>query len=108
MKSRYIASGGDANSVARKVAREEIEKQMKERCPQCEQSIANQVAAVMCRALALNHGFGKKRLKNLIKETEWLFELCDMDGKKYKATDCIEWLRDAMGIDLKRGANEQT
>lgn len=108
MKSRWIASGGDANAIARKVAREEIEKQMKERCPQCEQSIANQVAAVMCKALAINHGFGKKRLKALISETEWLFELCALDGKNWKATDCIKWLRDEMGIDLERGTNEQT
>lgn len=106
MKSRYIASGGDANAIARKVAREEIEKQMKERCPQCEQSIANQVAAVMCKALAINHGFGKKRLKALISETEWLFELCALDGKNWKATDCIKWLRDEMGIDLEKGSEQ--
>lgn len=108
MKSNYLTSGSDYRKASYAVAKAEIDKITQERCPVCQQSIANQVAAVMCRALALNHGFGKKRLKNLIKETEWLFELCDMDGKKYKATDCIEWLRDAMGIDLERGVNEQT
>ena len=102
MKSNYLTSGSDYRKASYAVAKAEIDKITQERCPVCQQSIANQVAAVMCRALALNHGFGKKRLKNLIKETEWLFELCDMDGKKYKATDCIEWLRDAMGIDLER------
>ena len=108
MKSRYIANTGDANAVARKVAREEIEKHTKEICPSCQQNIANQVAAVMCRALALNHGFGKKRLKALISETEWLFELCDLDGKRWKATDCIKWLRDEMGIDLERSEQSDT
>ena len=102
MRSRYIANTGDANAVARKVAREEIEKHTKEICPSCQQNIANQVAAVMCKALALNHGFGKKRLKALISETEWLFELCDLDGKRWKATDCIKWLRDEMNIDLEK------
>lgn len=108
MKSNYISNKSESRKIAWEIAKEEIERQKANVCPDCQQSIANQVAAVMCRALALNHGFGKKRLKNLIKETEWLFELCDMDGKKYKATDCIEWLRDAMGIDLERDANEQT
>lgn len=103
MKSRYIASGGDANSVARKVAREEIEKQMKERCPQCEQSIANQVAAVMCKALNVRYGFGKERLRQIITDTENLFELCAVDGKRFQATQAVEWLRDAMGIDLNKG-----
>ena len=103
MKSRYIASGGDANTVARKVAREEIEKQMKERCPQCEQSIANQVAAVMCKALNVRYGFGKERLRQIITDTENLFELCAVDGKRFQATQAVEWLRDAMGIDLNKG-----
>lgn len=103
MKSRYIASGGDANSVARKVAREEIEKQMKERCPQCEQSIANQVAAVMCKALNIRYGFGKERLRQIITDTENLFELCAVDGKRFQATQAVDWLRDAMGIDLNKG-----
>ena len=107
MKSRYIASGGDANSVARKVAREEIEKQMKERCPQCEQSIANQVAAVMCKALNVRYGFGKERLRQIITDTENLFELCAIDGKRFQATQAVEWLK-SIGIDLERGSNEQT
>ena len=103
MKSRWIASGGDANAIARKVAREEIEKQMKERCPQCEQSIANQVAAVMCKALNVRYGFGKELLRQIITDTENLFELCAIDGKRFNATQCVDWLRDAMGIDLNKG-----
>ena len=103
MKSRWIASGGDANAIARKVAREEIEKQMKERCPQCEKSIGNQVAAVMCKALNVRYGFGKERLRQIITDTENLFELCAVDGKRFQATQAVEWLRDAMGIDLNKG-----
>ena len=34
------------------VAREEVERQKAEICPACERSVANQVAAVMCRVLA--------------------------------------------------------
>ena len=76
---------------------------MKERCPQCEQSIANQVAAVMCKALSIRYGFGKERLRQIITDTENLFELCAVDGKRFQATQAVEWLRDAMGIDLNKG-----
>ena len=108
MKANYLSSRGDFNSASREIARQEIEKYKKTVCVSCEKSIGNQVAAVMCRALALNHGFGKKRLKALISETEWLFELCDLDGKRWKATDCIKWLRDEMGIDLERSEQSDT
>ena len=102
MKANYIGNKSDYNKIAMQVAREEVERQKATICPACEQNIGNQVAAVMCRSLAINHGFGKKRLKALISETEWLFELCDLDGKRWKATDCIKWLRDEMGIDLEK------
>lgn len=107
MKSRYIANTGDANAVARKVAREEIEKHTKEICPSCQQNIANQVAAVMCKALNVRYGFGKERLRQIITDTENLFELCAVDGKRFQATQAVEWLK-SIGIDLERGANEQT
>ena len=101
MKSNYIANKSDQRKLALEVAKEEIERQKATVCVRCEQSIANQVAAVMCKALAVNHGFGKKRLKALISETEWLFELCNLDGKRYQATDCIKWLK-SIGIDLEK------
>ena len=101
MKSHYIANAGDANAVARKVARAEIERQKATVCPACEQSIANQVAAVMCKALNVRYGFGKERLRQIITDTENLFELCAIDGKRFQATQAVGWLRDAMGIDLE-------
>ena len=106
MKANYIANRSDQRKLALEVAKEEIERQKATVCVSCEQSIANQVAVVMCKALAINHGFGKKRLKALISETEWLFELCALDGKNWKATDCIKWLRDEMGIDLEKGSEQ--
>lgn len=107
MKSNYLSSGSDYRKASYAVAKAEIDKITQERCPVCQQGIANQVAAVMCKALAINHGFGKKRLKALISETEWLFELCALDGKNWKATDCIKWLRDEMGIDLENRAEQR-
>ena len=103
MKSHYIANTGDANAVARKVARTEIEKHTKEICPSCQQSIANQVAAVMCKALNIRYGFSKQRLETIIRDTENLFSLCAVDGKRFNAVQAVEWLRDAMGIDLNKG-----
>lgn len=103
MKSRYIASKTESEKIAIRIAREEVERQKKQVCPACEQSIANQVAAVMCKALSVRYGFGKQRLQQIITDTENLFAVCAADGKRFKATQCIEWLRDAMLIDLNKG-----
>ena len=101
MKANYIASKSDQRKLALEVAKEEIERQKATVCVSCEQSIANQVAAVMLKALHDNFGFGKNRMCRLIDCTESLFELCAADGKRYQATDCIKWLRDCIGIDLE-------
>lgn len=101
MKSHYLANKGEQKRIAMEVAREEMERQKKLICPACEQSIANQVAAVMCKALQVRYGFGKQRLQQIITDTETLFEVCAIDGKRFNATQCVEWLRDAMGIDLE-------
>lgn len=103
MKSNYLSSRGDFNSASREIARQEIEKQKATVCPACEQMIANQVAAVMCKALNVRYGFGKERLRQIITDTENLFELCAVDGKRFNAIQCVDWLRDAMGIDLNKG-----
>lgn len=103
MKSRYIASKTESEKIAIRIAREEVERQKKLVCPACEQSVANQVAAVMCKALNVRYGFGKQRLQQIITDTENLFAVCAADGKRFQATQCVEWLRDAMGIDLNKG-----
>lgn len=102
MKSNYIANKSDQRKLALEVAKEEIERQKLTVCKNCEKNIGDQVLAVVCKALATNHGFGKKRLKALVSETQWLFDLCELDGKRYKAIDCVKWLKDSMGIDLNK------
>ena len=103
MKANYIANRSDQRKLALEVAKEEIERQKATVCVNCEQSIANQVAAVMCKALNVRYGFGKERLRQIIADTENLFELCAVDGKRFNAVQAVEWLRDAMGIDLNKG-----
>lgn len=100
MKANYLSSKGDQKRMAMEVAREEMERQKKLICPSCEQSVANQVAAVMCKALSVRYGFGKQRLQQIITDTENLFAVCAADGKRFNALQAVEWLRDAMGIDL--------
>ena len=107
MKSNYIGNKSDQRKLALEVAKEEIERQKATVCVSCEQSIANQVAAVMLKALHDNFGFGKDRMCRLIDCTENLFELCAIDGKRFNAVQAVEWLK-SIGIDLERGANEQT
>lgn len=103
MKSNYIANKGDQKKVALEVARQEIERQKKFVCKDCEQNIGNQVTAMILKVLHDEYGFGKQRLQKVIEFTEGLFLLCAVDGKRFNAVQAVEWLRDAMGIDLNKG-----
>ena len=103
MKAHYIANKSEQRKLALEVAKEEIERQKATVCKSCEQSIANQVAAVMCKALSVRYGFGKQRLQQIITDTENLFSLCAVDGKRFNAVQAVEWLKDTMGIDLNKG-----
>lgn len=107
MKSRYIASRTESEKIAIRIAREEVERQKAIVCPACEQNIGNQVTAMILKVLHDEYGFGKQRLKNVIECTEGLFSLCAIDGKRFQATQAVEWLK-SIGIDLERGSNEQT
>ena len=100
MKANYLSSGSDYRKASYDVAKAEIDKITKERCPVCQQGIANQVAAVMCKALNVRYGFGRERLQQIITDTENLFELCAIDGKRFNAVQAVEWLK-SIGIDLE-------
>lgn len=103
MKSNYIANRSDQRRMAYQVAKEEIEKQKTEICPACENRIGQQVTAMICKVLHDEFGFGKSRLQKVIDSTENLFSLCEMDGERFSAVQAVEWMRDAMGIDLNKG-----
>jgi hypothetical protein len=102
MKSNYIANRSDQRKLALEVAKEEIERQKATVCVNCEQSIGNQVMAMILKVLHDEYGFGKKRMQDVVNKTESLFRLCMIDGKKYSSMQAVDWLRDAMGIDLER------
>lgn len=103
MKARYIASKTESEKVAIRIAREEIIRQKTEICPACENRIGQQVTAMICKVLHDDFGFGKSRLQKVIDSTENLFSLCEMDGERFSAVQAVEWLRDAIGIDLNKG-----
>ena len=103
MKSRYIASKTESEKIAIRIAREEVERQKAIVCPACEQNIGNHSCTDFTQCLHDEYGFGKQRLKNVIECTEGLFLLCAVDGKRFNAVQAVEWLRDAMGIDLNKG-----
>lgn len=107
MKSRYIASKTESEKIAIRIARDEVERQKAIVCPACEQSIGNQVTAMILKVLHDEYGFGKARLQHVLECAEGLFLLCAADGKRFQATQAVEWLK-SIGIDLERGANEQT
>lgn len=102
MKARYIASKTESEKVAIRIAREEIIRQKTEICPACENRIGQQVTAMICKVLHDEFGFGKSRLQKVVDSTENLFSLCEIDGERFSAVQAVEWMRDAMGIDLER------
>lgn len=103
MKANYIGNKSDYNKLAMQVAREEVERQKKTVCVDCEKNIGDQVLAVTLKALQVRYGFGKKRMEVIVHDVENLFSLCAVDGKRFNAVQAVEWLRDAMGIDLNKG-----
>lgn len=104
MKSHYIANRSDQRKLALEVAKEELNRQKQEICPECEQYIGQQVTAVLLKVLHDQYGFGKRKLKNIMEYANGLFELCRYNPDMFQATQCMVWLKDEMGIDL----NEQT
>lgn len=102
MKAHYMKSKSEQRRMAYQVAKEEIEKQKTEICPACENRIGQQVTAMICKVLHDDFGFGKSRLQKVIGSTENLFSLCEMDGERFSAVQAVNWMRDAMGIDLEK------
>lgn len=102
MKANYIGNKSDQRKLALEVAKEEIERQKKTVCVNCENNIGNQVLAVTLKALYVRYGFGKKRMEVIVQDVENLFSLCAVDGKRFQATQAVKWLKDSMGIDLER------
>ena len=103
MKANYIGNKSDQRKLALEVAKEEIERQKKTVCVDCEKNIGDQVLAVTLKALHDEFGFGKQRLQQIVQDVENLFSLCAVDGKRFNAVQAVEWLNDSMGIDLNKG-----
>ena len=102
MKSAYITSRSESDRRARQIAREEVERQKAEFCPDCMANMERQTISIMCKVLHDNFDFTKEMLEDLIDCAEAIGLFIHDRGDDYKCT--VDWLRDAMGIDL----NEQT
>ena len=98
MKANYITNKSDQRKLAIEVAREEIKRQKEQFCEKCQQRMEMQTIAVMCKALNVLYGFGKERLKKLIESSEGIGTMMHDTNSDYDGA--VEWLRDAMGIDL--------
>jgi hypothetical protein len=66
MKSAYITSRSESDRRARQIAREEVERQKAEFCPDCMANMERQTISIMCKVLHDNYGFDKEKLKDLI------------------------------------------
>ena len=106
MKSNYIRDGGaESRQRLREVAKEEIRKQKKEFCPQCEEQIQTQVIALLCHTLHVRFGFGAKRLTELLQLARGTDKLT-VDSRKDDGI-WVEWLREKMGIVLVQPKKER-
>ena len=99
MKSAYITSRSESDRRARQIAREEVERQKAEFCPECIANAERQTISIMCKVLHDNYGFDKEKLKDLISCAEAIGLFIHDRGDDYKCA--VDWLRDAMGIDLE-------
>lgn len=100
MRSNVLLSKSDMRKMSMEVAREELARQKNEICPACEQSIGNQVTAVLLKVLHDQYGFGKRKMQNVMDYANGIFDLCRRDGDRFQATQCVEWLK-SIGIDLE-------
>lgn len=99
MKSNWIRKGGaEQRQMFREIAKEEIKKQKAEFCPGCQERMAAQAIAVICKALHDRYGFGKARLAELIDCAEGFGQFLHDSGDKYD--DAVRWMEDKMGIVL--------
>lgn len=106
MKAHYIQNKAQSERIAHRVAKEELQRQKDEFCPKCVQKVGNQILAVVCKALHMQYGFGKKRLRRLCDSTDNLFDLLAAYKDDYNANQAVEWLKERMGIDLVNDYSE--
>ena len=106
MKSNWIRKGGaEQRQMFREIAKEEIAKQKKEFCPGCQERMAAQAIAVVCKALHDRYGFGKARIAELISCAEGFGQFLHDSGDKYD--DAVRWMEEKMDIVLIGQKEEQ-
>lgn len=69
--------------------------------------VANQLIAVFFTALHKDFGFGKTRLVRVKESIETYFSLMQTGvfNKSFTPIDCINYLKDELGIDVDKGGN---
>ena len=99
MKANYITNRSDQRRIAIEAAKDEIKRQKAEFCPECMANMERQTISIMCKVLHDNFDFTKEMLEDLIDCSEAIGLFIHDRGDDYKCT--VDWLRDAMGIDLE-------
>ena len=103
MKSAYITSRSESDRRARQIAREEVERQKAEFCPGCMANMERQTLSIMCKVLYDNFGFSKEQIRDVIACSEAIGIFINDSGSGYECA--VDWMRDAIGIDLERDVN---
>lgn len=99
MRSNYFRKdGAETRQMFREIAKDEIKKQKADFCPGCQERMAAQAIAVVCKALHDRYGFGKARLAELLDCAEGFGQFLHDSGDKYD--DAVKWMHEKMGIVL--------
>lgn len=104
MKSRYIANKAEYERIAQQAAREELQRQKQQLCPDCEKNIMYQSLAVVFWILHRDHRHTPEWLNRFKAEIECEYramELPPLLGQApYSANVLIQKLKD-MGVDFE-------
>ena len=108
MKANYKRDKEIGGVVKKKMVltKEEIGKYLEEEW-EVKNDVANQLIAVFFTALHKDFGFGKTRLVRVKESIETYFSLMQTGvfNKSFTPIDCINYLKDELGIDVDKGGN---
>jgi hypothetical protein len=100
MKSNYMRIGGaEHRQKMREICKEEIERQKRDFCPDCEEQIQARVIALLCHTLHTMYGFGRERLTNLLLGASGTDQYT-VNELRTSDEIWVEWLEEKMGIKL--------
>lgn len=101
MKANYIANKSEHQKIAEKTAREEVERQKRSVCPECQMNTVYQTLATVFVILKRRYHHTPEWLNRLKDEIEDEFSLMETGflGRDYTANQLVQALKE-VGVDF--------